>query len=128
MEIAYRAVKLSSYQDAENYFLRTKNISISNDTIRKIVNYAGAIVYEADCYEAENARKRPESCTIHAQYNKKGVLYLMTDGAALNTRTKNSDGSTWKENKLAVAFSDDNIFFWKNKREKDSIKLERENM
>lgn len=116
LEIAYWAVKLSSYQDAENYFLRTKNISISNDTIREIVNYVGAIVYEADCYEAENARKRLESCTLNAQYNKEGVLYLMTDGAALNTRTKNCDGSTWKENKLAVAFSDDNIFFWKNKK------------
>ena len=43
LEIAYRAVKLSSYQDAENYFLRTKNISISNDTIRKIVKASSHI-------------------------------------------------------------------------------------
>ena len=27
LEIAYWAVKLSSYQDAENYFLQTKNSS-----------------------------------------------------------------------------------------------------
>lgn len=116
LEIAYWAVKLSSYQDAENYFLRTKNISISDDTIREIVNYIGNIVYESDCQEAENAHKKLESCAINAEYNKDGVLYLMTDGAALNTRAKNSDGSTWRENKLAVAFSDDNIFFWKNKK------------
>lgn len=82
LDILFGIQNLPSYQDAEKYFLRTKNISISNDTIRKIVNYVGAIVYEVDCYEAENARKRLESCTIHAQYNKEGVLYLMTDGAA----------------------------------------------
>lgn len=38
------------------------------------------------------------------------------DGAALNTRKKNEDGSTWRENKLGMVFSSNNIYTWKNKK------------
>lgn len=37
------------------------------------------------------------------------MLYIEADGAALNTRHKNSEGSTWRENKLGVVYSSDNI-------------------
>ena len=47
---------------------------------------------------------------------KNGILYIETDGAALNTRLKNENGSTWRENKLGMVFSSDNIYFWHNKR------------
>ena len=43
---------------------------------------------------------------------KGGVLYIQTDGAALNTRSKDDDGSTWRENKLGLVFSSDNIRYW----------------
>ena len=29
----------------------------------------------------------------------KGILYIEADGAAVNTRIEDKDGSTWKENK-----------------------------
>jgi len=46
---------------------------------------------------------------------KKGVLYIETDGATLNTRQKDEAGSTWRENKLGLVFSSDNIYFWTDK-------------
>lgn len=124
LEIAYWAVKLSSFQDAENYFLRTKNISISNDTIREIVNYVGAIVYEADCYEAEHVRKRLKSCTINAQYNKEVVLYLMDRWCSIKyTGKKTPMVSHGKRINLLLNFQTTIYFFGKIKREKDNIKL-----
>jgi len=49
---------------------------------------------------------------MNGSNNKSGVLYLEVDGAALNTRTKDADGSTWRENKLGIVFSSDNIYYW----------------
>jgi len=43
---------------------------------------------------------------------KDGILYIQTDGAALNTRSKDDEGSTWRENKLGLVFSSDNIRYW----------------
>ena len=115
LEIAYWATKLSSYQDAEYFFLRNKGIEISDDTIREITNYVGSIIFEKDCMAAEACRKKLDANQIALTSAMDGVLYLMTDGAALNTRIRDENGSTWRENKLAVAFSDDNIHFWKNR-------------
>jgi len=47
---------------------------------------------------------------------KKGILYIEADGATLNTRQKDSEGSTWRENKLGMVFSSDNIYFWTDKK------------
>jgi len=33
------------------------------------------------------------------------TLYIMTDGAAVNTRVEDENGSTWKENKTAIVFT-----------------------
>lgn len=127
LEIAYWAIKLSSYQDAENYFLRSKGIQISDDTIREITNYVGAIVFDDDCLKAITYSKLLDECCYDSTEKKDGVLYLMTDGAALNTRLKDNNDSTWRENKLAVAFSDDNIYFWtNNKGERQHRILKRE--
>ncbi|MDR1573704.1 MAG: hypothetical protein LBS24_05300 [Clostridiales Family XIII bacterium] len=59
---------------------------------------------------------------------KKGVLYIEVDGAALNTRNKDEIGSSWRENKLGIVFSSDNIYTWINRRtgEKQRQILKRE--
>ena len=116
LEIAYWATKLSSYQDAENYFMRSRGIQISDDSIREITNHVGAIIFEADCKKAVESRELIDSCVSDGVAESDGVLYLMTDGAALNTRSKDENNSTWRENKLAIAFSDDNIYFWTNRK------------
>ena len=114
LEIAYWAAKTGSYQDAEDFIRRTKGITISDDTIRKVVNFIGNIVFMDDCRLARECEVELNSCVRDASYSKQGTLYLQTDGAALNTRTKDQNDSTWRENKLGLAFSSDNIHYWKN--------------
>lgn len=116
LEIAYWAIKSSSYQDTEDYFKRVYNVEISDDTIRNIVNYIGKIIFDADCEAAESVRKIIDKQSIDGNFSDDGILYLMTDGAALNTRIKDDNGSTWRENKLAIAFTNKNIRYWKNKK------------
>lgn len=114
LEIAYWAVKLDSYQETEDYFLRKCGIQISDDTIRNVVNFIGRLVFEKDCECADKSAECLEKCQISAAANKTGILYLQTDGAPFNTRTKDNNDSTWRENKLGLAFSSDNIYYWKN--------------
>ena len=114
LEIAYWAAKTGSYQDAEDFLKRTKGISVSDDTIRKVVNYIGDLVFENDCRLARACEVELNSRVRNASYSKQGTLYLQTDGAALNTRTRDQNDSTWRENKLGLAFSSDHIRYWKN--------------
>ena len=58
-----------------------------------------------------------DACLLYTSKNcKTGILYIEADGAALNTRHKNAEGSTWRENKLGVVYSSDHIHWWKNKK------------
>ena len=52
-------------------------------------------------------------------------MYIETDGAALNTRHKNDAGSTWRENKLGVAFSPDNIRRWHDKHNERQHRIQK---
>jgi hypothetical protein len=53
------------------------------------------------------------------------VLYIETDGAALNTRHADDNNSTWRENKLGVVFSSDNIHSWTNKHGERQHKIQK---
>ena len=116
LEICYWAAKAGSYQAAEEFISRARGVNLSDDTIRKVVNYVGGIVFEEDCKYARESAAALERGKSPCSYNKEGVLYLQTDGAALNTRTKDQNDSTWRENKLGLAFSSDHIYKWKNSR------------
>jgi hypothetical protein len=48
----------------------------------------------------------------HLEYeenSRKGVFYIMMDGSMALTREKGEDGSGWKEVKLVLCFSDENL-------------------
>lgn len=115
IEISYWAAKLNSYQAAEDFFRRALNIKIGDDSIRKVVNCIGDIVFMNDCRLAESAYDALMDGSLQFPKSRKGVLYIQTDGAALNTRTRDENNSTWRENKLAIAFSSDGIYWWKDK-------------
>jgi len=107
----------SSYQEAEEAVLRAHKLKVSDDTIREVTNYVGDVVFREDCRQAEEAYEKLSSGRLcFPAQKKKGVLYIETDGAALNTRVKDEDGSSWRENKLGIVFSSDNIHTWTNKR------------
>ena len=93
-EICFFAIRSSSYQEAEDEIRRIYGLHISDDTVRKIVNWAGKIVFDAaeKMFTLENG-------DFKVSRDLDGVLYLETDGAALPTRLKNEDGSeTDKQN------------------------------
>ena len=94
----------------------TYKLEINDDTIRMVTNYIGKAVFEEDCRQAEAVFEKFDSGKADFKNSKKGVLYIEADGAALNTRHKNEEGSTWRENKRGVVYSSDHIYYWKNKK------------
>lgn len=127
LRCSYWAQNQCSYQAAEDVMKETYGISINDDTIRLVTNYIGKLVFEHDCHRTEEIMQKYNSGTVDFKYDKKGILYIETDGAAVNTRHQNDDGSTWRENKLGVVYSSDNIHFWKNaKGERQHIINKRE--
>lgn len=115
LRCAYWAQNQCSYQAAEDILKKVYGIQVNDDTIRLVTNYIGKLVFEEDCRKADQAFNYLDSGKMHLIPKRKGILYIETDGAALNTRHKNIDGSTWRENKLGVVFSSDNIYYWKGK-------------
>jgi len=117
LNAAFWAQSQGSYQEAEDAILRANQLRINDDTIRQVTNYVGNIVFQEDCIQAEAAFNNLNSGKMRfPEKKKKGVLYIEADGAALNTRSKNEDGSSWRENKLGIVFSSDNIYTWTNLR------------
>lgn len=128
LEVAYWAQNESSYQAAEEAVWKATGLFINDDTIRAVSNHIGSFVFNKDCEKSESAYKALASGKLKFPQKKiPGTLYIETDGAALNTRAKNEDGSSWRENKLGVVFSSDNIHFWSDahgKRQHTILKRE----
>jgi hypothetical protein len=118
LKIAFWAQNQGSYQRAEDAITETMHINVNDDTIRTVANYVGDIVFKNDCKKAEEALVELENGKIHFKNNVDGVVYIQTDGAALNTRFKDENGSTWRENKLGEVFSSKDMYFWTDKKGK----------
>ena len=111
LEVAFWAQNQCSYQRAEE-ILAKNGIIINDDTIRLVTNYVGGYIFKEDCKNADEVFKRYDQCDVGFPLNRNGILYIQADGAALNTRKRDENGSTWRENKLGEVFSSDNIYFW----------------
>ena len=113
-EVAFWGQNQSSFETAAEIIKKVHGAAISDETVRNITDYVGKIVFEEDKRIADKTYEE----ILHMKYtkNKKGIIYIQTDGAALNTRTKDSEGSTWRENKLGMVFSSDNVLKTKNKK------------
>lgn len=117
LECAYWAQDQASFQRAEEKIERTLHLKIDDDTVRKAAGYIGRAVFEEDCRNADRVWKEFSTRPLAmAPRRKKGTLYIEVDGSAINTRVQDEDGSTWRENKLGIFFSTDNIHQWKNKK------------
>lgn len=116
LKIAFWAQNQSSYQRAENAIREALKIEVNDDTVRLVANYVGNIAFQNDCRNADAAISRLDSGKLTATNGLNGVLYIQADGAALNTRLKNKDGSTWRENKLGEVFSSNDIRYWTDKK------------
>jgi hypothetical protein len=116
LKIAFWAQNQLSYQRAEEAIQEAMGISLNDDTIRLVANYVGSTVFHYDSIRTAKAIECLDAGKITAPRNLKGVLYIQTDGAALNTRMKNEDGSSWRENKLGEVFSSNHIRYWTDKK------------
>jgi hypothetical protein len=82
--------------------------------VRNITEFIGKIVYD---YNYNNSLKtwNNRANLELSIFNKKGTLYIQADGATVNTRIEDENGSTWKENKLGIFFSESDMYKRKDK-------------
>lgn len=108
---AFIAQMVPSFGNAQDVLFRTCGIDISVSQIQKIAEYVGGKVHEEQMRAAEQAYEKPETVVspVLEKNKKEGILYIMMDGSAVNTRVQDEDGSTWKEMKLGMVFQDNDI-------------------
>ena len=116
VKIAYWAQNQGSFQRAEGAIPEIMNVYVNKETIRAVANYVGGVVFGNDCQDAEKVYSMVNACKVDFPKDKRGVLYIQTDGAALNTRTKDERDSSWRENKLGEVFSSYNIRYWTDRK------------
>ena len=109
-----------SYQEAAKQLKKKLNIDISDNMVREIVDYIGEIVLEEERRLVAERIKGYDPKKL--RLSKRGrrpkngyVLYFEADGAMFNTRKEkgttgsDQDASTWKENKLGLVFSSEDL-------------------
>jgi hypothetical protein len=106
LEAAYYGQNQSSFSDASEMLERALRIKVNKETMRLVTEEIGRMVFESDVEKAAHALENMHEIETEEESRKKGVLYIMTDGAAVNTRVKDENGSTWRENKTVIAFTD----------------------
>lgn len=114
IEIAFWGQNQPSFQKASEIIYRVHNIKISSFTVKNITEFVGKIIYSYNYNNSLEIWNNRANLDINTS-NKKGTLYMQLDGSAVNTRIEDENGSTWKENKLGIIFSENNIYKRKNK-------------
>lgn len=114
IEIAFWGQNQPSFEKASEIIYRVHNIKISPFTVRNITEFIGKIVYNYNLNNSLKIWNNRANLDINVTV-KKGILYIQADGATVNTRVEDENGSTWKENKLGIFFSEDDIYKRKNK-------------
>jgi hypothetical protein len=151
LKVAQEACRADSYEDAQVSLLEI-GINVNDDTIRAVTNTVGKIVLENEKKEADRAFSAFNTGQLRFPKEKKPyVLYLEVDGSMAHTRkaqnigkdlqtinstvavaTKGDDNSTlekpskkdpWREDKLGMAFSTDNLLWWTDKHGEKQHKI-----
>lgn len=115
LEIAFWAQNQGSYQRAEEAIEKVMGIKVNDDTVRQVTNMVGMKVFEDDCLKATVAYTALGCAALDFTNDRDGTVYILADGAALNTRIKDKEGSTWRENKLGMVFTSNDLHFWTDK-------------
>jgi hypothetical protein len=110
LNVAHLAQSRFSFVEAANDCKTYLGLSITYETVRQVAITVGDIIFKNDCKKADDLNNlRIKGKLNFPSKKKQGILYIQADGAALNTREKDEKGSTWRENKLGLVFSSDNI-------------------
>lgn len=106
--VSYIGQNEVSFKAGSKILKQFLGLEVGESLVRKITEYVGDAVYKRD---TENANKEYNAIVkLNITNEKKGVvLYLMVDGAAVNTRIEDENGSTWRECKSAIAFTNKDL-------------------
>ena len=114
IEIAFWGQNQPSFQKASNIIYRIHNIKISYVTVMNITEFIGKLIYDYNYNNALDIWNKRANLKINT-IKKKGTLYIQADGASVNTRIEDENGSTWKENKLGIFFAESDMYKRKDK-------------
>ena len=114
IEIAFWGQNQASFQKSKEIIKRVLNIDISYVTVMNITEYIGKLVYDYNYNKALEIWNNRANIDMTVK-TKKGTLYIQADGAAINTRIEDENGSTWRENKLGIFFSESDMYKRKDK-------------
>ena len=121
VDMALRVAKIgataSSYEEASQRLWEDFELNLSDDSIRKVVDFVSKVVLNEDLRLTESAVKEYDMSEMRSARRgrrpKSGyILYVQADGAMFNTRSDPSkeskkEQSSWKENKLGLVFRSD---------------------
>jgi hypothetical protein len=102
------AQAVSSYKAAETLMADAFRMRVSATSIERVTNYVGEHVYETDKERSVKAYEEMPHLG-YEENSRKGVFYIMMDGGVALTREKGVDGSGWKEVRLVMCFSDEDL-------------------
>jgi len=105
IEVAFYGQNQGSFKEASEIIKKAMGLEVSQETAREITEGIGKEIYEADTQRAQQTIENIDKIEI-SSHPKKVTLYIMTDGAAVNTRVEDENGSTWRENKTVMVFTD----------------------
>lgn len=110
-EIITYAAQLMPFEESAKTIEKLLGIKISASQMQIISEEIGKQVFQKDLSNANAAYDKPEEAAPQelALNRKEGRLYILVDGSQVNTRIKDNNGSTWKEMKLGLIFSDRNV-------------------
>ena len=112
VEIAFWGQNQPSFQKAAQIIKRVLGIEISYVTVMNITEYIGKLVYDYNYNKALEIWNNRANLDMEIKV-KKRTFYIQVDGAAINTRIEDENGSTWKENKLGIFFSENDMYIRK---------------
>ena len=111
-EVAFYGQNQTSFTRARRMIDRALKQDINEETIREVTEYVGKLVFEQDTNRAEETISNIQN--LDCATKEDGVLYIQTDGAAVNTRVEDENGSTWRENKTVMVFRDKDMIHRKD--------------
>ena len=108
LEVAFYGQNQSSFRGASEMIEKVMKMELSEESVRDITEMIGQKVHELDTLRAQQTFDNISNMDV-AGAPKKMTLYIMTDGASVNTRVQDANGSTWRENKMVMVFTDKSL-------------------
>lgn len=135
--IAFEGCKELSFEAAARSVEKILNEYISDETIRSVTDAIGKFVYNREIEKVNSTMNLYNSCKLKPYKNKvDNIIYIEIDRDIVNIRNKKGEkndenkiidennqdidskikGTPWRENKLGLVFSSDNMIL-KNKKD-----------